>query len=53
VNGMILEEIQDIPLPNTRVKVGNYAIDILDVQENMIKQVRIIPKKSLKESVGS
>ena len=53
MNGMILEEIQDIPLPNTRVKVGNYEIDILDVQENMIKQVRIIPKKSLKESVGS
>ncbi|MGB9095924.1 HlyC/CorC family transporter [Erwinia sp.] len=53
VNGMILEEIQDIPLPDTRVKVGNYAIDILDVQENMIKQVRITPKKSLKESVGS
>ncbi|MDW8845735.1 HlyC/CorC family transporter [Erwinia sp. MMLR14_017] len=53
VNGMILEAIQDIPLPDTTVTIGNYAIDILDVQENMIKQVRITPKQSLKESVGS
>jgi len=53
VNGMILEAIQDIPLPDTTVTIGQYAIDILDVQENMIKQVRITPKQSLKESVGS
>ncbi|MGE9551420.1 HlyC/CorC family transporter [Erwinia amylovora] len=53
VNGMILEAIEDIPLPNTTVHVGHYAVDILDVQENMIKQVRITPQKSLKESVGS
>jgi Mg2+/Co2+ transporter CorB len=53
VNGMILEAIQDIPLPDTTVTIGHYAIDILDVQENMIKQVRITPKQPLKESVGS
>ena len=53
VNGMILEAIQDIPLPNTTVQIGVYAVDILDVQENMIKQVRITPRQSLKESVGS
>lgn len=53
VNGMILEAIQDIPLPNTTVQVGHYAVDILDVKENMIKQVRITPRQSLKESVGS
>ncbi|WP_158784105.1 HlyC/CorC family transporter [Pantoea sp. BAV 3049] len=53
INGMILEAIEDIPLPDTTVHVGHYAVDILDVQENMIKQVRITPQKSLKESVGS
>ncbi len=53
VNGMILEAIEDIPLPDTTVHIGHYAVDILDVQENMIKQVRITPQKSLKESVGS
>lgn len=53
INGMLLEVLQDIPSANTRVKVGNYDIDILDVQENMIKQVRIKSKKTVKESVGS
>ncbi|WP_338506073.1 HlyC/CorC family transporter [Erwinia aphidicola] len=53
VNGMILEELQDIPLPGTTVHIGHYAVDILDVQDNMIKQVRITPKTSLMESVGS
>jgi len=53
VNGMILEVLEDIPLPNTTVHIGHYAIDILDVQENMIKQVRVTPQKPLKESVGS
>ncbi len=53
VNGMILEVLEDIPLPNTTVHIGHYAVDILDVQENMIKQVRVTPKKTLKESVES
>lgn len=53
VNGMILEVLEDIPLPNTTVHIGHYAIDILDVQENMIKQVRVTPQKTLQESVGS
>ena len=53
INGMILEALQDIPLANTTVQIYHYAVDILDVQDNMIKQVRITPQTSLKESVGS
>lgn len=53
VNGMILEVLQDIPLANATVQIGRYAVDILDVQDNMIKQVRITPQTALKESVGS
>ncbi|UCB30152.1 hypothetical protein J9874_00664 [Duffyella gerundensis] len=53
INGMLLEVLQEIPSANTCVKIGNYDIDILDVQENMVKQVRIKPKKTVKESVGS
>ncbi|HBT29474.1 MAG TPA: magnesium/cobalt efflux protein, partial [Erwinia persicina] len=41
INGMILEALQDIPLANTTVQIDHYAVDILDVQDNMIKQVRI------------
>ncbi|MCU5773049.1 HlyC/CorC family transporter [Erwiniaceae bacterium BAC15a-03b] len=53
VNGMLLEALQEIPCAGTTVRIGNYAIDILDVQENMVKQVKITPHKPLKESVGS
>lgn len=51
INGMILEALQDIPRPGTVVHIGHYVVDILDVQDNMIKQVRITPQKPLEESV--
>ncbi len=53
INGMLLEVLEDIPLIGTRVQINHYDIDILDVQDNRVKQVRIIPKKPLKDSVGS
>lgn len=53
VNGMILEELEEIPIAGTRVRIKQYDIDILDVQENMIKQVQILPVKPLRESVGA
>ncbi len=43
INGMLLEELEDIPQINAQVRVGNYLIDVLDVQENMIKRVRVTP----------
>ncbi|AJZ90836.1 HlyC/CorC family transporter [Cedecea neteri] len=51
VNGMILEEIQEIPATGTRIRLSQYDIDILDVQDNMIKQVRVTPVKPLRQSV--
>ncbi|MFI9887178.1 hypothetical protein OH464_29550, partial [Escherichia coli] len=36
----------------TRVRIGEYDIDILDVQDNMIKQVKVFPVKPLRESVA-
>jgi Mg2+/Co2+ transporter CorB len=53
INGMLLEALEDIPVIDTRVQIGHYNVDILDVQDNMIKQVRITPKTPLKKSVGS
>lgn len=53
INGMVQEALQDIPQPNTQLQIDHYTIDILDVQDNMIKQVRITPQKPLKESIGS
>lgn len=51
INGMLLEVLEDIPLANTRTHIGSYQIDILAVQENMIKQVRITLLKPLKQGV--
>lgn len=51
INGMILEEIQEIPAPGTRLRIDQYDIDIIDVQGNMIKQVRVTPVKPLRQSV--
>ncbi|CAJ0993678.1 hypothetical protein SODG_007390 [Sodalis praecaptivus] len=51
INGMLLEVLEDIPLANTHTHIGSYQIDILAVQDNMIKQVRITPIKPLKQGV--
>lgn len=51
INGMLQEVLKDIPVPGTRMRVGEYDIDILDVQDNVVKQVRIIPVTPLRSSV--
>ncbi len=51
INGMLLEVLEEIPSVGTRVEVGQYGVDILDVQDNRVTQVRIIPQQSLRESV--
>ncbi|ELY4665032.1 HlyC/CorC family transporter [Cronobacter muytjensii] len=51
INGMILEALEDIPSAGICLRLHQYDIDILDVQENMIKQVRVTPVKPLRESV--
>ncbi|UQY43395.1 HlyC/CorC family transporter [Erwinia sp. PK3-005] len=53
VNGMLLEELEEIPQAGTRIQIENYAIDILDVQDNMVKQIRVTPQQPLKSSIGS
>ncbi|EJP6416152.1 TPA: HlyC/CorC family transporter [Enterobacter hormaechei subsp. xiangfangensis] len=52
MNGMILEALEEIPATGTRVRIEQYDIDILDVQDNMIKQVRVLPVKPLRESIA-
>ena len=52
INGMILEALEEIPAAGTRVRIEQYDIDILDVQDNMIKQVKVLPVKPLRESIA-
>jgi Mg2+/Co2+ transporter CorB len=44
INGLLLEELEDIPEANTRLVVADHPIEILQVQNRMVKVVRIHPK---------
>lgn len=46
VNGLILEHLQDIPEPNTSVKISDHAIEIVQTQDRVIKAVRIFPPRA-------
>jgi Mg2+/Co2+ transporter CorB len=44
INGILLEELEDIPESGTSLIVANHPIEILQVQNRMVKVVRILPK---------
>jgi Mg2+/Co2+ transporter CorB len=41
LNGLIIETLDEIPNPHTELNIGNYLIRILEVQDNLIKLVKI------------
>ena len=43
VNGILLEQLEDIPDPGVTVQVADHRIEILQVQNRMVKVVRIVP----------
>ena len=44
VNGIVLESLEDIPEPGTSLRIAGYPVDIMQVQERMVKVVRIHPR---------
>jgi Mg2+/Co2+ transporter CorB len=44
INGLLLEELEDIPEAGTTLVVGEHAIEILQVQNRMVKVVRILAR---------
>ncbi len=44
VNGIILENLEDIPEPGTGVVISGYPIEVVQVQNRMVKVVRILPR---------
>jgi Mg2+/Co2+ transporter CorB len=46
LNGLIVEELETIPEPGTKVTVASYPIEILETAEHAIKRVRIFRKGS-------
>jgi Mg2+/Co2+ transporter CorB len=41
LNGLILERLQDIPKPGTRLKLAGHGVDIVQTQDRVIKAVRL------------
>ena len=44
INGLLLERLEDIPDAGTRITVSDYPIEILQVQDRMVRVVRILPR---------
>jgi Mg2+/Co2+ transporter CorB len=44
INGLLLEELEDIPEAGTMLMVGEHTVEILQVQNRMVKVVRILPR---------
>jgi len=44
LNGLILEYLEEIPENRVSVRLSGYPIEIIDITENMIKTVRIMPE---------
>lgn len=43
LNGLILEHLQDIPEPNTSVRIAGHPLEIVQTQDRVIKSVRVLP----------
>lgn len=43
LNGLILEHLEDIPDANISMRLAGYPMEIIEIKDNMIKTVRILP----------
>jgi Mg2+/Co2+ transporter CorB len=43
LNGLILEHLQDIPEAGTSLKIGDYPIEIIQMQDRAVKVARLFP----------
>lgn len=44
LNGLILEYLEEIPENNVSLRLAGYPIEIIDINDNMIKTVRVMPE---------
>jgi Mg2+/Co2+ transporter CorB len=44
LNGLILEYLEDIPEANISLRLAGYPIEVLEMRDNMVKTVRVIPE---------
>lgn len=48
INGLLLEELEDIPEAGTAIEIDDHRIEILQVHDRMVKVVRIHPREEAK-----
>jgi Mg2+/Co2+ transporter CorB len=48
INGLVLEQLEDIPKPGKQVRVRDYLIEITETQANAVRTARIRPPVSRK-----
>jgi len=41
LNGLILEYLETIPEPGTALRLGNYAVEIMQIADNVVKTARV------------
>jgi Mg2+/Co2+ transporter CorB len=45
LNGLILEHFEDIPEPGTSMKLAGQPLEIVQIQDRVVKSVRLLPKE--------
>jgi Mg2+/Co2+ transporter CorB len=53
VNGLVLEQLEDIPKPGKKIVVRNYHIEITETHANAVKIARILPPPGSKPVVAA
>lgn len=51
LNGLVVEQLEDIPKPGRRIEIGDYQIEITETRENAIKAARIRPLTARTQNV--
>jgi len=46
LNGLLLEHFQDIPEPNTSIRIAGYPLEIVQTQDRVVKVVRAHPPQT-------
>ena len=50
LNGLIIENLEEIPESNISVRISGYPVEIIDVADNKIKTVRVMPEHFIDEN---
>lgn len=53
LNGLILEYLEEIPEHQVSVRLSGYPMEIVDIKDNMIKTVRILPEYFVASNDGN